>query len=600
MPTPTRAVQPVSRARQLAELTRLGCYAGLATGAIQLLILGILRFGFGKLIWHGREVLWMAPLANTLLFGVVAFVLAGIATLLRLRIPAGLFAGFLGFLAALSLLLPFRELARWAALLLALGMGIQLGRVYASAPYHWGFRLRRIGIGVALAALALGAGQLGWSGVRRALSLQRLGPTDSGLPNVLLIILDTVRGEELSLYGFSRATTPALERWAARGVVFDAAVAPAPWTLPSHGALLTGESGERLGGGWLEPVHPASPTLAELFRGYGYQTGAFVANLLYTSYESGLTRGFLDYQDYPLSFTQLLTSAPLLQTGLAQSLLRARSLDQLRQAVGRFNLHISRLPADEYVQAETITRRFLLWQERVRDRPFFAFLNYFDAHGPYRSPAGFQRKWAPAGKPLERYDAAIAYLDAELDRVFTTLEQRGVLERTIVAVASDHGELFGEHGLHGHANALYLPLLRVPLVLRYPPRVPAGLRVATPVSLADVPATLLELATDARQVGLAGTSLVGLWDTTRKSGPVPPVFSSVARSRERNSAFPNDATWLESALDDSHHYIRSGAKVEQLFAWRADPGELHNLVGSPGSQEVIRRLGAALDSARRR
>jgi arylsulfatase A-like enzyme len=321
-----------------------------------------------------------------------------------------------------------------------------------------------------------------------------------------------------------------------------------------------------------------------------------VANLLYTSRESKLTRGFVEYRDYPVSLGQLFLHCPLVRTGLVQSLLAAKERWEIRRALERFDLQTDRSPADDYIPASAITDGFLTWQAGVGGRPFFAFLNYFDAHAPYRSPAEFQARFASGNQERDSYDAAIAYLDAELDRLFTTLAARGVLARTLVVVTADHGELLGEHGLHGHANALYLPLLRVPLLLRYPPRVPGGVRVDQPVSLRDVPATILELVSG-HPSELPGRSLAATWDASRK-GPVNAAVSEVGRARYRNDPnYLNSDTWLQSVFDEQHHYIRSGLGKEELYAWRTDSLELTNLAGSPHAAAALQRLRITLEQA---
>ena len=206
-------------------------------------------------------------------------------------------------------------------------------------------------------------------------ALRALPAAPAEAPSILLIILDTVRGENLSLYGYARPTSPALEKWAGRGVVFEHAIATAPWTLPSHGSLFTGLPSRQVGGSWVEPISDSAPTLAEVLRDRGWRTGGFAANLLYTSYEGGLSRGFLEYRDYPLNLLQVLLHTPIAQTIFVQSVSRARTLYALKQAALKLRLSTDRFPADEYIPASAITDGFLGWQERVGDAPFFAFLN---------------------------------------------------------------------------------------------------------------------------------------------------------------------------------------------------------------------------------
>ena len=130
-------------------------------------------------------------------------------------------------------------------------------------------------------------------------------------PNVLLIVLDTVRADHLSLYGYERPTTPNLERLAKRGIRFDNARATAPWTLPSHASMFTGHWPHELGAKWMTPLRGNLPTLAEYLGAHGYATAGFVANVVYCSQETGLARGFTHYEDYVLEkLAPLRTSDP--------------------------------------------------------------------------------------------------------------------------------------------------------------------------------------------------------------------------------------------------------------------------------------------------
>jgi len=129
-----------------------------------------------------------------------------------------------------------------------------------------------------------------------------------GMPNVLLIVLDTVRAKSLGLYGYGRPTTPRLERLARYGTVFKSAFSTAPWTLASHATMFTGRYPHELSTGFLSPLDTTYLTLAELFTSEGYQTAGFAANTFYASQEFGLSRGFTHYEDYRVSGRQVLDS----------------------------------------------------------------------------------------------------------------------------------------------------------------------------------------------------------------------------------------------------------------------------------------------------
>jgi arylsulfatase A-like enzyme len=588
-----------SQSADALRICSIACFAGVMAGGLHGAIIWFQRVVMGRLTFHSQDAIWMAPLGTAILF--VGFALMAVfpAVVLRRRIPVPLAAGVFGALAVFTVLLPYSQITRWAAGLLAVGVGVHLARSARRTPERWTHRFTRVGLSSAAILVVLGVAQRLVITAGPMLRLRAMPDAPAGASNILLIILDTVRGESLSLYGYARTTSPRLEQWAARGVIFDNAIATAPWTLPSHGSLLTGEPSPRVGGGWLTPISASVPTLAEVLHDQGYRTAGFAANLLYASHEGGLPRGFAEYQDYPVSLEQVLLHSPIMQTGLVNALGDASSPREVLQVLRRLDLSTDQVPADDFVPATAVTDGFLRWQAEAGDRPFFAMLNYFNAHAPYRSSPEYQARFNLSGSPQDRYDAAIAFLDAELDRLFTVLESRGVLERSIVVVTSDHGELFGEHDLHGHADALYLPALRVPLVLMGPSGIPAGTRVAAPVSLRDIPATLLELSGSGASGALPGVSLAGQWDSARRTRPQSAAVSFVTSADDPQANSPNATTWLESITDDSHHYIRSGQDREELFRWRLDSLERNNIAESAEATEVIRRLRSRISAALR-
>ena len=369
-------------------------------------------------------------------------------------------------------------------------------------------------------------------------------------PNVLLIVLDTVRADHLSLYGYDRPTTPALERWARRGILFSEARATAPWTLASHASLFTGRWPHELGVRWMTPLGTTVPTLAEHFGSRGYATAGFVANLIYCSYDTGLDRGFTHYEDYVLERLMALRTASLIDQAVTElsalsGLVDAGPFRSLRAAIGR-----SFFPREQRKDAGAINRAFVGWlsQRPEPARPFFAFLNYMDAHSPYVLPPGaahrfglkpesrddFQllnRHWdsidklrlAPRYRALraDSYDNCIAHLDEGLGKLLDELAGRGVLDRTLVIVTSDHGEGLGEHGLFDHGESLYRTEIRVPLLI-VPPAAPRTRGVVSQaVSLRDLPATIVELAGQGTGSPFPGRSLSRLWadpDSRRRSG----------------------------------------------------------------------------------
>jgi arylsulfatase A-like enzyme len=425
------------------------------------------------------------------------------------------------------------------------------------------------------------------------------GPPESA-PNVLLIVLDTVRSQSMSLYGYERATTPFLKSLADEGVVFQLAIAPCSHTLPTHATLFTGRFQYETGANWSTPLGPKFPTLAEVLSSRGYATAGFVANTYVCNTMSGLARGFGRYEDQITFVGKFFNSSPLIRFALKQNWVR--KLIGYRDLLGRKRVN-------------RITDDFLQWFDRIPGgRPFFAFLNYYDAHQPYLSPEEFDGMFGPTellgtylgrynhGVPCSHdntsaeeiqalhnsYDAAIAYLDAGLKRLFGELERRNLLERTLVFVVSDHGEEFGEHSVFGHGTDLHIQSIHVPLLLRYPASIPAGVAVDKPVSLRDVPATTMEILGLAETETFPGRSLSRYWTGTDQSQSEPDesMLSELIYAPWDPEWAPVSKGDMKSLVTGEMHYIRNGDGTEEVYNIRADPEEQNNLIQTPRGAEA--------------
>jgi arylsulfatase A-like enzyme len=417
----------------------------------------------------------------------------------------------------------------------------------------------------------------------------RLGGLAASLesaPNVLLLILDTVRAPNMSLYGYERPTTPNIDRLAADGVTFDMAIATSPWTLPSHVSMFTGRLPYEFRTNFLIPYAGEHTTLAQFFSAQGYVTAGVVGNLVYCTEESGITRGFTQYRDHQVKLSEFVKSFALGR--------RMESSRFAHSAMSHYDVFGDK-------DAAEVTSEFLDWvEDRPRDRPFFAFLNYMDAHEPYLPPArleeqfgtGTERnhdlnsyfiRWAARASRGQMtaeevaaeeaaYDGTIAFVDEQVGRLLDKLRDEGALRNTVVVVVSDHGEQFGEHGLHVHGNSLYMPNLHVPLLVAYGDNLPAGSRVPTPVSIRDIPATVTSLAGMATISPFPGRSLERYW--ARAPGDsaqaLEPVFSELTDIR--------GAPTTKSLVVGRYHYIWGENRVEALFDFETDPEELTNLV----------------------
>ncbi len=380
----------------------------------------------------------------------------------------------------------------------------------------------------------------------------------------------------MSAYGFEEPTSPWLERFAKGGVLFEHALSTSPWTLPAHGTLFTGRAPRELSTDWELGLDGTYPTLAEVFAARGYVTGGFVANYDYASGRTGLDRGFHRYDDR--------TAIKDIAGHTYDSRARTSS------SIGRLGTPLMRRILDNlgHKNAPHLNQEFLKWLTPRRDRPVFAFLNYYDAHSPYRSPEFYDAKFRSNGGSVrdgarrDAYEGCIAFLDDQLRDLFQELGQAGFLTNTVVIVTSDHGELFGEHGVSRHGNSLYRQVLEVPLVIALPGTVPAGKRVRNVVSLRDVAATILDLTGIESSEPIPGHSLRRYWMShTDPDGHAEPVLSEVSAA-VRQPRWLNSRGPMVSAVENGMHYIKNyGRNEEELYDFVNDPRETRNLIDSP-------------------
>ncbi|MGH7657493.1 MAG: sulfatase, partial [Gemmatimonadales bacterium] len=340
---------------------------------------------------------------------------------------------------------------------------------------------------------------------------------------------------------------------------------------------------DELSTGWLSPLDDEYPTLAEIFRANGYRTVGVSANHVYAGYENGIDRGFGHFEDYKVSRQQLRLSSALGQVvdvrGLRRTAWRRRYDRKL---------------------SEEVNSRLLMWMDNRNDtRPFFAFLNYFDAHGPYVGRREFLRQvGGDRRKGQDRYDAAIARTDYYLGALIDSLDRRGLAGNTIVIVTADHGEQFGEHGLKDHGNSLYTPLLHVPLLIMWPERIPKGVRVPDPVTLRDVAATALDLSGIGSRSDVPGSSLSRFWKDGGTTASTPsPVLSMVQQGVRTPPDEPVTRGDMWSLVDGRWHYILNGDGIEELYDLQ-DPAGEHDLAGTDSLQATLVRLRQMVSRAR--
>lgn len=550
---------------------------GLATALLEVLYVVLHWTVLNTFVWTGESMFWMVPLyyvSGFLVLGAIALILSLIS---HRRLPLWITAGASAAVSIFSLLLLVfdHKLAIIAVALLALGTGVQIAR--SVRAHHTGFRRRLRPVALALFVIVglMAAGQPIIRELIERRALANLPETRAGAPNILLIILDTVRAASLGLYGYDQPTTPRLEDRARDGAIFERAIATSSWTLPTHASMFTGIDAHLLEASWLVPFGENLPTLAEVLANHGYVTGGFVANLYYTTRESGLARGFLHYEDFRIGRGQFQLS-----TALGQ---------RISEWTGGPSTATKR--ANDSKPGEEVTSSFLNWVDEIPDRPFFAFLNYYDAHRPYRAPRAFRDSFDTGHRGTDRYNTSIAYLDHEIDGLLEELAARGRLDSTIVVLTADHGQLIDDHGLHGHGFGLYDYELHVPFVIWYPPAVPAGLRIDHPVSMRDLPATILDLA-GIPDHPLGGTSLRTLLQQDPAEPATGPLFSHIRQGINALPKQPVSRGDMFSIYRDGLHYILNGDSVVELYHLRSDPEELRDLSKSAAWQDEVREFTA--------
>ena len=366
-----------------------------------------------------------------------------------------------------------------------------------------------------------------------------------GSLNVLLITMDTTRANRLGCYGYQRAKTPNLDRLAAKGVEFLNVYCQVPLTTPSHCSILTGTyplyHQVRNNGAYV--LSAELTTLAEVLDDKGFATAAFVSSFTVDS-RFGLDQGFEIYDD---KFAE------------AQAF---------------------KAPNSER-KAEKTFEAFSRWLDRNQARPFFCWVHYYDPHLPYDPPAPYNVEFA--GSP---YDGEIAYMDQAIGKTIEALREKGLVARTLVILAGDHGEAFGEKVEAGHGVFIYDGTMKVPLIFYAENHLPAGLIIKSRVRLIDLMPSVLDMLNIQVNKDVQGTSLLPYISGKKKED-----LSSYIET-----CFPRENYgWSElvGLVDGDWKYIR--APREELYNLKADPEEIRNTVGA--ENRVANEKKARLEDA---
>jgi len=439
-------------------------------------------------------------------------------------------------------------------------------------------------------------------------------------PNVLFLVLDAVRRDHISCYGYERETTPNIDRLAADGVRYEHAIAPSVWTGAVHGAVFTGRYPSHTGiYGDSLTIPDDIETISDAFRGAGYRTFAASAGA-HIRAGRGYDRGIDEYVE---------TRRIGLDSGSFKKALSDRSFAK------QVGFSLTRGPDDKTLYKYDRLKRFVEGAASDDD-PFFGFINAKTAHSPYNPPRpykglfceGFdrpryefvERAAAALGRDTQTldgydtkklrdvsesggdgvvagavemderewdvlrawYDGAVRYLDSRVGELVEFLRAQGVYEDTMIVVTADHGENFGDHGLTGHNVCLYDTLVRVPLIIKPAGESPSGRVIDEQVSLIDLEPTFRDAAGAPLDDYPHSESLLGFEDRRYHEHTFSEFASYVGRVERFRREYPEfDASQfvrtLQSVRDDEYKLIVDDEGNRELYAWRDDPAETRDI-----------------------
>jgi len=550
-------------------------YATIAYGILGLVIgvgIGIVLALAGRL-WRLRlDAARYYAAAVTAVLVPVGFVVA------RFRVRRDIFheqmSGRSGMLVTLGLLAGFGLLA----VLLYWGLPALMRR-------RWLRWLRRPAVSLGLFALLAVVGLvIGWLPPFRPAAATELPPVGraAGKPNVLFVMVDTLRADHMSAYGYEKRTTPNADALARDGVLYRDMAAQASWTKPSVATQLSSLYPSSHRAIRKTDILPdAVVLLPEVLYRHGWVTGGF-ANNINVAPTFNFGQGYVTYE--------FLSPSYFFGASEASSQLSIYNvLRLLRQRFLADKIYVQHF----YQDAEVVTDRALEWLEEYGDRPFFLFLHYMDPHDPYfelpYNGRGYARVQHPnppvewAGAMSELYDDNIAYFDAHFGRLIEWLKAEGLYDNTLIVFTGDHGEEFHEHGGWWHGTTLYEEQVRVPLIIKFPGQARAGTEDTAPARSLDIAPTVLDVLGLEAPPSWQGVSLIG-------DGP----RAELLEDHEGNVIYSiNDGRWKLITANAGNH---RGLPELALFDLQADPDEQHNLAAE--RPEEVARLQDLLAQAK--
>lgn len=376
--------------------------------------------------------------------------------------------------------------------------------------------------------------------------------------NVMLVTLDTTRADRLGCYGYQKAKTPHLDSLASKGVRFLNAYCQVPLTTPSHCSILSGTYPifHQVHNNGAYALRSEITTLAEVLKGRGFETAAFVGSFTVDS-RFGLDQGFDVFDD--------------------------------RFAEGQaFKALNSERKADKVFEP------FSLWLDKAHSGQFFCWVHFYDPHLPYDPPSPYKEEFAD-----NPYDGEIAYMDNYIGKIVEKLQEKNIISNTFLILAGDHGEAFGEKVEAGHGIFLYEETMRVPLILYAENHLPEGMIVKPRVRLIDLMPTVLDMLTIPADKDIQGIGLLPFITGKKKE----------SLSSYIETYFPRENYgWSElvGLISGDWKYIR--APKEELYNLKTDPQEVRNVIDEEKKiaqekrallEEMITRNSSALRLGKR-
>ena len=305
-------------------------------------------------------------------------------------------------------------------------------------------------------------------------------------PNVLLIVIDTLRADHLGCYGYEKTTSPNIDKFSKTGVQFQNVYCQMPTTGPSHASIFTSRYPRNHGvlkNGWI--LSDTFQTIAEILKSNGYTTSAIISSFVLSS-QFGYSQGFDNYDE---AFPK------------GSSTYRGKFWEG-RKLEGEFDQ-----------RADIATRKAINWMRQNSTGKFFLWVHYFDPHSPYDPPQPYvkdflRKDMSPIKKIVAKYDGEIRFVDDEVGKLLNEVESLGLDSNTLIIITSDHGEGLGQHGWMEHGMFLYDEQTRIPLIMRFPDLIPENRTINTVIESIDIAPSILDMLGLAQEKGFSGKSFL--------------------------------------------------------------------------------------------